>query len=116
MDFTLTFKNNTNKILHYQTFNNDLNLQPIVYKKEIKPNEFFSFMVEVPLKNNLQGVIVFEEFIILIMNNLQVKMGSNIFQIPNNKSYKSIITKQIKNPPNPNVLLYCAVDLEIMVN
>jgi hypothetical protein len=115
MDFTLTFKNNTDNILHYQTFNNDINLIPKINKSEIKPKEYFNFSVNVPSNKALQGVIVFSEFIILIMNNLQKKMGSGIFQIPENKEYQSIVIKEHRNLPNPNSLIFNQVDLEIKI-
>lgn len=113
MDFTLTFKNTTEYTLHYLNLNSDIPLSSKINKHEIKPNEYFNISIDVPSNKPLQAVVVFQEFIIIIMNNLQKKMGTGIFQIPDNKEYQSVIIKKHYYLPNPNSLMYQQVDLTI---
>jgi len=79
-----------------------------------KTNNDFEISIIILDKSNLKGVLVFKNFVIIILNYLQIHTGSSIFELPiNNKIYKSEITSLTRNLPEPYNLMYSACYLKV---
>jgi len=111
----MIIQNDTNDKIHFDNFISNNKHVIRVNKKIISSKDNFEISITLLEKSNLRGIIVFKEFVIILLNYLQIHTGSGCFEIPlNDEKYKSDLINLTRNLPSPDNLMYSACYLKVL--
>lgn len=115
MEFKLILLNDTNKTINFDRFDSTNKVVIKTNKKIISPKDSFEITIIILRKDNVKGLLVFNEFVIIILDYLQIHTGSSIFTVPiNDKNYMSQVITLTRNLPSPNNLMYNSCYLKVI--